>query len=130
MKFFYISYIEEVRNIKQISKSEILSLIKQYNINEASKNEYLDESIEVNIKFGNQKMNKQPTIRELILNITSEVKEMKSDIKEINDRLDKVETELKQQKNTINEIKTDIKQINGRLDKIENCPTIKKELGL
>ncbi len=130
MKFFYLSYIEEVRNIKQISKSEILSLIKQYNINEASKNEYLDESIEVNIKFGNQKMNKQPTIRELILNITSEVKEMKSDIKEINDRLDKVETELKQQKNTINEIKTDIKQINGRLDKIENCPTIKKELGL
>ena len=84
------------------SKREILNLIKQYNINEASKKECLDGSIEVNIKFGNQTMNKQPTIRELILNISSEVKQ-------INGRLDKIEV---------------------RLDKLENCPTIKKELGL
>ena len=97
-------------------KREILNLIKQYNINEASKKECLDGSIEVNIKFGNQTMNKQPTIRELILNISGEVKEMKSEIKQINGRLDKIEVRL-------DHVEEDIRQI-------KNCPTIKKELSL
>ncbi len=101
---------------KNISKREILNLIKQYNINEASKKECLDGSIEVNIKFGNQTMNKQPTIRELILNISGEVKEMKSEIKQINGRLDKIEVRLEH-------VEEDIRQI-------KNCPTIKKELSL
>ncbi len=100
--------------MSKISKNEILKLLKQYNINEASKNDCLDGSIEVNIKFGDQKMNKQPTIRELILNVTSEVKQ-------INGRLDKIEVRL-------DHVEEDIKQINYRLDRIENCPTIKKEL--
>ncbi len=130
--------------MSKISKNEILKLLKQYNINEASKNDCLDGSIEVNIKFGDQKMNKQPTIRELILNVTSEVKEMKSDIqqlktemiavkediKQINGRLDNIEVRLDRVEEQQKEIKSDIKQINYRLDRIENCPTIKKELSL
>ena len=63
--------------MQTISKREILDLIKQYNINEASV-EQNNASIKVYIEFGNQVMNKQPTIRELILNISGEVKEMKS----------------------------------------------------
>lgn len=39
-------------NMSKISKNEISKLLKQYNINEASKNDCLDGSIEVNIKFG------------------------------------------------------------------------------
>ncbi len=39
-------------NMSKISRNEILKLLKQYNINEASKNDCLDGSIEVNIKFG------------------------------------------------------------------------------
>ncbi len=37
---------------------------------------------------------KPPTIRELILNVISEVKEMKLDIKYINDQLDNIEVRL------------------------------------
>ena len=100
--------------MQTISKREILNLIKQYNINEASKKECLDGSIEVNIKFGIQVMNKQPTIRELILSIVNDVKEIKV-------RLDHVEEQQKEMKNDIQIMKSDIQQI-------KNCPTIKKEL--
>ena len=106
-----------------ISKREILNLIKQYNINEASKKECLDGSIEVNIKFGIQVMNKQPTIRELILNISGEVKEMKSEIKQINGQLDKIEDRLDKIEVRLDHVEEDIRQI-------KNCPTIKKELSL
>ncbi len=71
--------------------------------------EQTDASIKVYIEFGNQVMNKQPTIRELILNISSEVKQINGRLDKIEDRLDRIEV---------------------RLDKLENCPTIKKELGL
>ncbi len=101
--------------MQKISKNEILKLLKQYNINEASM-EQSDASIKVYIDFSKQTMNKQPTIRELILNVTSEVKEMKSDIKHIKDQLDNIEVRL-------DHVEEDIQQI-------KNCPTIKKELAL
>ncbi len=61
-------------------------------------------------------MNKQPTIRELILNVTSEVKEMKSDMQVM-------KSDIQQLKIEMIAVKEDIRQI-------KNCPTIKKELGL
>ena len=115
--------------MQKISKREILNLIKQYNINEASM-EQTDASIKVYIEFGNQTMNKQPTIRELILNISSEVKEMKLEIKQINGRLDKIEERLDKIEVRLDYVEKDVKDIKVRLDKIENCPTIKKEICL
>ncbi len=136
--------------MSKISKNEILKLLKQYNINEASM-EQSDASIKVYIDFSKQTMNKQPTIRELILNVTSEVKEMKSDIKQlktemlevkedikhINGRLDNIEVRLdhveeqqKEMKNDIKILKVEMTKVKTNIKQIKNCPTIKKELGL
>ncbi len=118
-----------------IDKVTIIAMLKDYNITRAYR--VLDNDFwQVHIYFGEHKM-KQPSLRELIINIASELKEVKTDIKQINGRLDKIEVRLDHVEEQQNEMKNDIKilkvemtEVKTDIKQIKNCPTIKKELGL
>ena len=81
-------------------------------------------------------------LEQLGLVMDSKIEPIRSDIKEIKNRLDHLEEDVTTLKNDMNNVKEDvailkndmknmkqdISQINQRLDKIESCPTIQKEI--
>ena len=60
-------------------------------------------------------------LEQLGLVMDSKIEPIRSDIKEIKNRLDHLEQDM-------TNVKQDVSQINQRLDKIESCPTIQKEM--
>ena len=73
---------------------------------------YLEATLKENYMSGQGFSPKQ--LEQLGLVMDSKIEPIRSDIKEIKNRLDHLEQ--------------DVSQINQRLDKIESCPTIQKEL--
>ena len=67
-------------------------------------------------------------LEQLGLVMDSKIEQIRSDIKEIKNRLDHLEQDVTILKNDMNNMKQDVSQINQRLDKIESCPTIEKEI--
>ena len=73
---------------------------------------YLEATLKENYMSGDGFSPKQ--LEQLGLVMDSKIEPIRSDIKEIKNRLDHLEQ--------------DVSQINQRLDKIESCPTIQKEM--
>ena len=74
-------------------------------------------------------------LEQLGLVMDSKIEPIRSDIKEIKNRLDHLEEDManvkedvKTLKNDMTNVKQDVSQINKRLNKIESCPTIQKEM--
>ena len=81
-------------------------------------------------------------LEQLGLVMDSKIEPIRSDIKEIKNRLDHLEQDVtilkndmanvkedvKILKNDMANVKQDVSQINKRLDKIESCPTIQREM--
>ena len=67
-------------------------------------------------------------LEQLGLVMDSKIEPIRSDIKEIKNRLGHFEQDVTILKDDMNNMKQDVSQINQRLDKIESCPTIQKEI--
>ena len=80
---------------------------------------YLEATLKEDYMSGQGFSPKQ--LEQLGLVMDSKIEPIRSDIKEIKNRLDHLEQDMAN-------VKEDVSQINKRLDKIESCPTIQKEM--
>ena len=105
--------MNELKEIDQIS-----GYVETNNKNKMKKF-YLEATLKEDYMSGQGFSPKQ--LEQLGLVMDSKIEPIRSDIKEIKNRLDHLEQDVKILKN-------DVSQINQRLDKIESCPTIQKEM--
>ena len=105
--------MNELKEIDQISgyvETDQKNKVKKF---------HLEATLKENYMGGQGFSSKQ--LEQLGLVMDSKIEPVRSDIKEIKNRLDHLEQDVKILKN-------DVSQINQRLDKIESCATIQKEL--
>ena len=105
--------MNELKEIDQIS-----GYVETNNKNKMKKF-YLEATLKEDYMSGQGFSPKQ--LEQLGLVMDSKIEPIRSDIKEIKNRLDHLEQDMAN-------VKEDVSQINKRLDKIESCPTIQKEL--
>ena len=105
--------MNELKEIDQISgyvETNNKNKMKKFYLEATSKEDYMS---------GQGFSPKQ--LEQLGLVMDSKIEPIRSDIKEIKNRLDHLEQDMAN-------VKEDVSQINKRLDKIESCPTIQKEM--
>ena len=105
--------MNELKEIDQIS-----GYVETNNKNKMKKF-YLEATLKEDYMSGQGFSPKQ--LEQLGLVMDSKIEPIRSDIKEIKNRLDHLEQDMEN-------VKEDVSQINKRLDKIESCPTIQKEM--
>ena len=105
--------MNELKEIDQIS-----GYVETNNKNKMKKF-YLEATLKEDYMSGQGFSPKQ--LEQLGLVMDSKIEPIRSDIKEIKNRLDHLEQDMAN-------VKEDVSQINKRLDKIESCPTIQKEM--
>ena len=105
--------MNELKEIDQIS-----GYVETNNKNKMKKF-YLEATLKEDYMSGQGFSPKQ--LEQLGLVMDSKIEPIRSDIKEIKNRLDHLEQDM-------TNVKQDVSQINQRLDKIESCPTIQKEM--
>ena len=112
--------MKELKEIDQISgyvETNPKNKVKKFHLEATLKEDYMS---------GQGFSRKQ--LEQLGLVMDSKIEPIRSDIKEIKNRLDHLEKDVTILKNDMTNVKQDVSQINQRLDKIESCPTIQKEM--